>query len=200
MVPEGVPITRSWLLDKELSRHTIDNLLKAKQLELLAKGIYIRNRSRMTWQSVVYSLQYIQKKNALIGGWKALELQGFHHYLNLTNKDEIQIFTDLKIPNWVHQMIQDVQFIVHHHHALAKDDNKTGEQKSVKLSREDFIRKHKWREVLEELKISSPERAFMEVLLDVPHRISFEHADQLMKGMTSLSPVSVQLLLELCTS
>jgi hypothetical protein len=54
--------------------------------------------------------------------------------------------------------------------------------------------------VLKSLILSSPERAFLEMLTDVPKKISFEHADQLMQGLTALSPRILQELLELCTN
>lgn len=51
-----------------------------------------------------------------------------------------------------------------------------------------------------ELKISCPERACLEMLNEVPNKISLEHADQLIQGMTSLSPRTLQKLLEVCTN
>jgi hypothetical protein len=47
--------------------------------------------------------------------------------------------------------------------------------------------------------LSSPEQAYLEVLLDVPETISFEHADQLLQGMTTLSPRVMEKLLRKCT-
>lgn len=44
---------------------------------------------------------------------------------------------------------------------------------------------------------SSPERAYLEILMDVPDTVSFEHADQLMQGLTSLSPRRLEQLLKL---
>ncbi len=38
------------------------------------------------------------------------------------------------------------------------------------------------------------------MLNEVPAKISLEHADQLIQGMTSLSPRTVQALLEACTN
>ncbi|WP_192180332.1 type IV toxin-antitoxin system AbiEi family antitoxin domain-containing protein [Mesorhizobium amorphae] len=48
--------------------------------------------------------------------------------------------------------------------------------------------------------MSSPERAYLEVLMDVPGAISFEHADQLLQGMTTLSPKRMEQLLRKCTN
>jgi hypothetical protein len=55
-----------------------------------------------------------------------------------------------------------------------------------------------WKDTKEGLRISTPERAILEVLNDVPGKISFEHADELMQGLNTLSPRSLQKLLEIC--
>ena len=46
--------------------------------------------------------------------------------------------------------------------------------------------------------MAAPERAYLEVLADVPEKVSFEHADQLMQGLTSLSPRRLDVLLKGC--
>ena len=46
--------------------------------------------------------------------------------------------------------------------------------------------------------MAAPEQAYLEVLADVPDRVSFEHADQLMQGLTSLSPRRLDVLLKGC--
>jgi hypothetical protein len=51
-----------------------------------------------------------------------------------------------------------------------------------------------------EIKISSPERAAMELCYDVPIHESFGELDQIMSGLTTLRPQMVQELLEKCGS
>ena len=48
------------------------------------------------------------------------------------------------------------------------------------------------------MRISNPELAIMEVLMDVPKRVSFDHADELMQGLTQLSPRKLTELLNVC--
>lgn len=55
IMPEGVITTRKWLMENNLSHHAIDNLVKSNQLESISKGVYVRNKTKITWQSVVYS-------------------------------------------------------------------------------------------------------------------------------------------------
>ncbi|HEX9512677.1 MAG TPA: type IV toxin-antitoxin system AbiEi family antitoxin domain-containing protein [Puia sp.] len=61
-----------------------------------------------------------------------------------------------------------------------------------------FTRLQPWKEGKGDLILSSPERALLEILTGVPNEISFEHANQLMQGMTNLSPHVLKALLEQC--
>ena len=50
------------------------------------------------------------------------------------------------------------------------------------------------------LTISTPERAILELMDELPDRESFEHVDDLMGGLANLSPRRVQRLLQVCQS
>ncbi|MCY4429616.1 MAG: AbiEi antitoxin N-terminal domain-containing protein, partial [Rhodospirillales bacterium] len=57
LVPNGLLVTRSWLMEQGLARHAVDNLVKSGQLLPLRPGVYMRPGSRLVWQGVVGSLQ-----------------------------------------------------------------------------------------------------------------------------------------------
>ena len=61
LVPNGLLVTRSWLMEQGLARHAVDNLVKSGQLLPLRPGVYIRPGSRLVWQGVVGS-----RRNRLI--------------------------------------------------------------------------------------------------------------------------------------
>jgi hypothetical protein len=50
------------------------------------------------------------------------------------------------------------------------------------------------------LTLSSPERAILELLDELPHRESFDQADKLMEGLSNLRPRLLQKLLADCQS
>lgn len=78
LVPEGIIVSRKWLMNQTgLNHHAIDNLVKSQQLKLLYKGLYTRGENRPSWQSIVYTLQHILRTDFIIGGIYALELKGF---------------------------------------------------------------------------------------------------------------------------
>jgi hypothetical protein len=132
----------------------------------------------------------------VIGGLTSLEMQGFSHYLSFSETKTIHLHSDSKMPTWLNTLLPDVTFTWHSNKELLGRKKKSIISKPKSLH--SFVVGREWREGFNDLQISSPERAFLEVLTDVPEKISFEHADQLIQGMTSLSPRNIQELLELC--
>jgi len=199
LMPEGSVVTRSWLIDNGFSRHAIDNLVKSGQVRPVASGIYSRWDVEPTWQGITYFLQNKLGLNLKIGGLSALDILGLSHYLPLSTKKSIHIYGTEKPPVWVYRVSPDVKFEWHSEGKLLGAGR---HELSVNNSQFDpleaFTRLLPWKDGKAELQISSPERAILEILADVPQKISFEHADQLLQGMTSLSPRSLQTLLEKC--
>ena len=202
LVPEGLPVTKHWLTrqSSEFDRHAIDNLLKSKQLKALAPGVYMRAGTHLTWQGVVASLDTIVGTDHSVGGLTALELQGFAHYLPLSRRRSVHLYGKDALPAWLDHAIPTVTFVRHRPlssllgHGFVHREYDPLERSLIDVEapgrREDF-----WHVTL-----SSPERAYLEVLMDVPATISFEHANQLLQGMTTLSPRRMGELLRKCTN
>lgn len=188
--PEGLAVSREWLNELSLSKHAIDNLVKSKYLKSVQRGIYVRGYAKLSWQSVVYTLQQILKKDFIIGGLSALEMQGFSHYLPLSQQIEIHLYGDNVLPNWVNTVSDTFRFVRY----PSKELFAWKDRKVVQKSLTDFS----WKEDMKDLKIASPELAILQVLQQVPDKISFEHAQELIQGMTTLSPRKLQGLLEVC--
>lgn len=191
LMPEGVITSRKWLMDNNLTRHAIDNMVKSNQLEVISKGVYVRNRSKISWQSVVYSLQSILQTDLVIGGLTALEMQGLSHYLSLSENKIVHLYGMDSLPKWVMNLDLKINFIRHTTKGLLKHKK---EEKQSFL----FTVKREWDNENRGLVIAIPERAYLEVLVEVPQKTTFEHADQLMQGLTTLSPRNLQKLLEEC--
>lgn len=196
LLPEGGILTRTWLLDHGFSRHAIDNLVKSDQLIALSSGVYSKWDSHPTWQGLVYFLQQNLSVNVTVGGLTALELQGFSHYLPLSGGKKIHLYGTARLPSWLGKLAPDLHFEWHNEWKLL------GEKTMSLTNQPDPLKQYtnlqSWKEGKSELVISSPERALLELLLDVPNKVPFDHANQLIQGMTSLSPHSLQALLEKC--
>jgi len=190
-IPEGSIVSRRWLKENlQLTNHAIDNLVKSEKLKVLSRGIYSRGYSKINWQSIVYALQNDLKLDCVIGGITSLGLRGYAHYLPQGKKETIHLYGDDKLPNWINEISVDLMFVHHRKSKLFDGGNK----------KEKFVTGFSWGNEKKELITAVPERAFLELLIDVPDKLSFEHADQLIQGMTSFSPRILQNLLETCSS
>lgn len=188
LLPFGMIATKQWLLSKGLNLHSIDNALKSKKLVKQATGVYARTGVPVTWQGVVCSLQRMSEQAVYVGGVSALELLGFSHYLS-DKKTTIHLYSQNKLPNWLGKLNVAANFKWHGTKTLWAEES---------LELENYVMQHHWREELPSIKLSCPEKACLEMLMSVPKNISFEHADELMQGMTSLSPKKLMVLLHAC--
>jgi hypothetical protein len=102
----------------------------------------------------------------------------------------VHLFGNDVLPEWVTNLDLNVKFVRHTINSLFVE-NSENKQFHQFTSESDWDGNRK-------LILSKTERAYLEVLLDVPQKISFEHADQLMQGLTTLSPRNLQKTLECC--
>jgi hypothetical protein len=202
LVPEGLPVTKHWLTKQrsEFDRHALDNLLKSKQIKALAPGVYVRPGTHVTWQGVVAALQTIFGTDLSVGGLTALELQGFAHYLPLSRRRSVHLYGKDALPAWLNHALPAVQFVRHNRlSSLGGSGLVYREYDPLERTLID-VDVPGQRQGLWPFTLSSPERAYLEVLMDVPTAISFEHANQLLQGMTTLSPRRMEELLRKCTN
>lgn len=201
LVPDGLPVSKQWLQKQnpDLDRHAVDNLLKSRQLVALAPGVYIRPGTHLTWQGVVSSLQNIFRTDLSVGGLTALELHGFAHYLPLSRQRAVHLYGKGPLPRWLSATLPEVQFVRHNRLAALGSTGLVNREYDTR-ERAFMIDAETQRPSAWPFTMSSPERAYLEVLMDVPKTISFEHADQLLQGMTTLSPRRMEQLLRKCTN
>ena len=195
MLPEGMVVPRKWLLKNNFNRHGIDNLVKTGQLEPLATGVFKKPSSPLTWEGLVSSLQQYFSLDLVVGGLTALELQGLGHYVPMAAQNIIHVYAKEPLPKWVNNLSW-VSFIQHRSKFLLKRNSK----KDLEPGYDDQTFTQNWSNGKFTLYMSIPERAILEALDDVPETISFEHAGQLMQGMTAASPKKMEELLGLSKS
>lgn len=183
--------SRKSLMSQGFSSHTLDNHLKSGALRKIVKGIYIRQESKLSWQGVVSSLPNMMSSPVTVGGLTALELQGFAQYLSFGTQRIVHLYSPAPCPAWlknVFRQIPDTQFYWHRTALLWMNG---WPEKAV-------TNEHKWLEESSPMLLSAPEQAILETFMSVPDEISFEHAEQLMQGLTQLSPRKLQALLQSC--
>jgi len=189
LLPYGMITTKQWLFDSGLSIHRIDNALKSKKLLKLASGVYARAGVPITWQGVVCSLQHMSEQTIHVGGLSALELLGFGHYVSEKNPLTIHLYSQTKLPTWLGKLPLQTKFQWHGVKSLWQPGY---------FEWENYALEHNWREELPPITLSCAEKAYLELLMSVPKHISVDHANELMQGMTNLSPKKLTTLLSNC--
>ena len=185
-VPYGQLVTRQWLLERlGVPVHSLDNALKSGKLESLARGVVARPGVKVTWEGVVASLNRMLGEKVYVGGLSALSEAGLSHYLDFSGR--LHLYSFSVEPSWLPKLPMKTEFVWHRVSRLWDEQA--------------LMASHSLKEMpfaTDVWQMASVEQAFLEVLMDVPRGISFEHADNLMQGMSSLSPRRLDSLLRAC--
>ena len=188
-LPEGVIAPSVWLEEQGYSRQLVYKYVNSHWLEKLSRGAFVRPNSLLEWQGVVLGLQALLHLPLHVGGLTALNLQGYAHYLPLAGENKIHLYGSKKLPSWVNSISIDQELILNNRSLFSEEANELGFKQSATKVRD-------WT-----LKVSAPERAIIEVLYHVENGgISFQHANELFEGLTTLRPKLVNSLLQSCKS
>jgi hypothetical protein len=207
-LPEGLLVDASWLTRHGYSTSLRSQYVAAGWLQQPARGIYCRPRGSLSWQQVVISLQAVLQYPVLVGGRTALEAQGYAHYLTHELK-EVHLYGSKAPPRWLFKLPLSTRFFYHNDRtlfqsaSLAKAPTHLEGIKGVITKSEtphDSWTTQSWGQWDWPLALSTPERAILELLDELPKHESFHQADMLTQGLTTLSPRRLQKLLEDCRS
>ena len=188
-VPEGLLVTSAWLGKRGYSSSLRSQYVASGWLEQPARSVFRRPRGEMRWQQVVVSLQTLLEFPVLVGGRTALELQGYGHYVLFREREEVHLYGPRALPVWMGKLPLKQRFFLHKSGRLFGDD--CARERFDRLSWEYWD----WR-----LAVSSPERALLEILDELPGRESFHIVDKFVEGLVDLRPKVMQKLLEDCRS
>jgi hypothetical protein len=145
----------------------------------------------------------------VVGGRTALALAGLIHYLPQGNEAELKLWSARDLPSWTDDALPDgVRMLVRNPARLFRDE---ALPEAVESPVGGGAGVHPLRSIRAEgvvhlprgpdgwpLAVSSPERAVLELLHEVPGHETFEQADDLFGGLNTLSPGRLNRLLKLC--
>jgi hypothetical protein len=191
LLPLGMLSTKPWLISQGLNPHFVDNAVRSKTLCPLVAGVFVLHDSYITWEGVVTSLQRMSNAPVYVGGLSALALLGLSQYLSSSTAQNVHLYSKAALPRWIARLPLDVHFTWHGTLRLWPD---------AIMAESTFSKAHQWREELPPVLLSCAEKAILELLMNVPDAISFEHADELMQGLHNLSPKKLDALLKSCTN
>lgn len=193
-LPEGQVLTSRALAAEGYTRQQLANYVAAGWLAKVGHNGYRRPGPPLKWEQVLYSLQAL-KLPFYAGGETALAFRGYAHQLQLSKQPLIHIYGVGQFPPWVRTAITDAK-VRHHGHQLFDEpapywtlENPPG---NTWLTGWEV---YPWGPWELPLRISSPERAWLEVLHGVPKDAGFEEADELSTGLRTLRPALMDALL-----
>ncbi|MFT4955577.1 MAG: hypothetical protein ACI8U3_001974 [Brevundimonas sp.] len=209
-LPEGLLVDAAWMSAHGYSTGLRSQYVSAGWLEQPARRVYRRPRGKLSWEQVVISLQTLLEQACLVGGRTALELQGFSHYLS-ANIGEVHLYGPKPLPGWVEHLNVGVRFQYHNSERLFQNDpitfgltslasdvatNMRSSNDAIHGSSRPLPVGHfEW-----PLTVSTPERAILEMLDQLPRKESFHQVDKMMESLTTLSPRRLSKLLRDCKS
>ncbi|MBU2575025.1 MAG: type IV toxin-antitoxin system AbiEi family antitoxin [Elusimicrobia bacterium] len=184
--PKGVVIVAGYFRKLGISRQLSGVYKRSNWIAAIGRGAYIRPGEKLHWTGGVYALQAQLGLPVHAGGKTALQMQGYRHFLPFRG-GVVCLFGEPKtrLPGWFlrYKWGDSIRY--------AATGLFTGKPERGLVDRPvgEYI-----------LKISSPEKAMLELLYQVPGDESFEEAMLLMQGLATLRPVLTQELLQDCAS
>lgn len=207
-LPEGLLVDARWLTRHGYSTSLRSQYVAAGWLQQPARGVYCRPRGSLSWQQVVISLQALLGYPVLVGGRTALEAQGYAHFLTRDLK-EVHLYGSEPPPRWLDKLPLGIRFVYHNDRKLFGRESLTtapthlegAKDKSVlNETRHESWTVQPWGQWDWPLALSTPERAILELLDELPNRESFHQVQMLMQNLSNLSPRRLQKLLADCRS
>ena len=212
LLPEGLVVDAAWLEARGYSRGLRSRYLASGWLEQPARGTYRRPGGTLLWQQVVVSLQGLLQIPVVVGGRTALELHGFSHYVSRTGPREVHLYGDKPLPGCVLKLALHQPLVFHSAKRLFRTHSIAADAGSVTWQPQEQafsgsalppgggLTRLSWGHWDWPLGLSTPERAILELLDEVPARETFHQADKLMESLRTLSPRRLQQLLEECSN
>ncbi|MGY0576335.1 type IV toxin-antitoxin system AbiEi family antitoxin domain-containing protein [Bradyrhizobium sp. RDM12] len=206
----GGPIGRfGWMTKHGYSTGLRSQYVSAGWLVQPVRGTFKRPLGTLTWQKAVISLQTLLERPLIVGGRTALELQGFSHYLRANGPTVVYLYGPHPPPGWLSKLPLKERFTFRKSTTLFKAAPVTkglknyawNVQSNTGVATDEFRAgpfKQIWGEGEWPLTVSSPERALLELLDELPSNESFRQVDMLVEGLRNLGPRKLQKLLDDC--
>ena len=196
-VPPGFLVDTPWLKSRSIDPKSIHDYVARDWLERVVRGVYRRpappgtpNGSGESWAVLLLSLQRLMNYAVHVGGETALDLTGHAHYLSLGGTRRVHFYGT--VPSWLKRVPTPTEIVVRP--CTLFGDDPVGIE-DVDMASGTPVDVWRWR-----IQASSPERAILEALDELPRHASFDNLDKIFEGLVSLRPRHLTALLGACRS
>lgn len=197
-VPPGFLVDSRWLAASDVAKSSAHDYHREGWLERVARGVYRRPfphadaQDVRDWKVPVLSAQWIMGYDFHVGGLSALTLEGRSHYLGLGRSANVYLYGD--VPSWLAKLRVDAYFKTRRRQLFGSDA--TGiDDLAFDPAAENAPSPWNW-----PLRRSTPERAVLEALNELPEQESFHTIDMIFQGLSTLRPGRLGKLLLACKS
>lgn len=184
--PKGIALTASFLRESGFDPQLIARYKKSNWLEPFGDAAYRRCGDKVDWKGALSAMQEQLKLPIHCGGRTALVLQGYGHYAEFGPRT-VYLFgrPGQKLPKWFDRYDWGVKVTYKMTNLFANGMTES----FVDFSVGEYS-----------IRVSSPERAAMEMLYCIPSEQGFDEAERIMESLLAFRPALVQELLEECNS
>ncbi len=198
-VPSGFIVDTRWLRGRDIDPKSIHDYVARGWLERVVRGVYRRplpegaQTTGKSWEIVLLSLQRLMEFDVHLGGESALDLAGHVHYLHLGEKPCVYFYGD--VPSWLKRFPIQERIMVRQPTLFGCQPAGIDDTDFSPGTNGWAVDVWRW-----PVRASSPERAILEALDELPGNASFEHLDRIFEGLVSLRPELLMRLLVACRS
>lgn len=196
-IPPGFLVDSRWLTANGVARSSAHDYARKQWLERAAHGVYRRPYPRSDaqalrdWKVPVLSAQWIMGYDFHVGGMSALTLDGHAHYLPLGQRSTVYLYG--QVPTWLPKLPLDAHFRLRRRQLFGLPAGV--ENLDFDPDAPNAPGPWNW-----PFRRSTPERATLEALNELPDVESFHTLDMVFQGLTNLRPARLTDLLRICRS
>ncbi len=180
--PKGQIYTQKHLHHLGYNSTLVHRYIRSGWIEIVGVGAYKKVNDNASWEAGLSAIQDQLSKKIHAGGKTGLALLGFSHY-GVVNESEVFLYTpeNETLPAW----FKNYPWSVKIHFTRSTFQHSLDPNSYVEVQQGEF-----------HIRVSSPERAVLELLYHIPGKQGFDEAFKLMELLQGIRPTLMQTLLE----
>ncbi|MCY4234159.1 MAG: type IV toxin-antitoxin system AbiEi family antitoxin domain-containing protein [Bacteroidetes bacterium] len=198
-LPLGCIVDTSWFKQRGISSNLVWSYSQQGWIERVIRGVYRLplpsniELGKITWETVLISLQRLLNYDIHLGGRNALDKAGYAHFIMMGDGQRIDFYGSA--PSWLNRLPTRDNIVVTK--STLFEDHRIGIVDHNYLKDQSDWAAGIWRWPI---KVSTPERAILELIDQLNGKSDFEYVQLYFESLVSLNPELLMELLQSCRS